>query len=388
MSSGSESNRKGVRDALFQTENKRGQEVASEHLRALVSLLLPWFDRHKRDLPWRRDKTPYTTWISEIMLQQTRVEAVKGYYLRFVRALPTAADLAACPEDRLMKLWEGLGYYSRVRNLQKAARIVVERYGGQLPADYAALRALPGIGDYTAGAIASIAFGLPVPAVDGNVLRVIARYADDDGNIDDPAVRKRVAASLRAVYPAKRCGDLTESLMELGATVCLPNGAPLCADCPLRSHCLALRNGTVSDLPVRKEKPPRRIERHTVLWITDGQGVALIRRAARGVLGGQWAPPTTEGALSEAEVRKLLCEADCRILTLTPQPNYIHVFTHIEWHNTVYLAVVQAIPSQWRRVTADELQREVALPAAFPMPHALKNGAAGVLEGVSKSENV
>jgi len=199
-----------------------------EELFLLPQLLLPWFQRNKRDLPWRRDREPYHVWLSEIMLQQTRVEAVKGYYARFLQALPTVDALANAPMEQLNKLWEGLGYYSRVRNLQKAAQAICEIHGGAFPTDYAAVRALPGIGDYTAGAICSICFGLPTPAVDGNVLRVWARVTADPSPIDKAAVKKHVSQQLAAVYPDGHCGDFTQSLMELGATVCLPNGSPRC----------------------------------------------------------------------------------------------------------------------------------------------------------------
>ena len=203
-------------------------------LRQLPDRLLPWFAENRRDLPWRRDREPYHIWVSEIMLQQTRVEAVRGYYARFLEALPTVADLAKAPDDGLGKLWEGLGYYSRMRNLRAAAQVVQEKWNGQIPRDYDAVRSLPGIGDYTAGAICSIAFDMPTPAVDGNVLRVLARVLADSRPVDLPAVRREAREALAAVYPEGRCGDFTQALMELGATVCLPNGAPLCDRCNIR----------------------------------------------------------------------------------------------------------------------------------------------------------
>ena len=208
-------------------------------LEQLPGLLLPWFAEHRRDLPWRRDREPYHVWLSEIMLQQTRVEAVRGYYLRFLERLPDIAALASAPEDVLLKLWEGLGYYSRVRNLQKAAQCVMEQHGGEFPQELPAIRALPGIGDYTAGAIASICFEAPTAAVDGNVLRVILRLTACADSPADVRVRRRIGEELSAVYPAGHCGDFTQALMELGATVCLPNGAPQCDACPLRALCEA-----------------------------------------------------------------------------------------------------------------------------------------------------
>ena len=218
-------------------------------LRQLPDRLLPWFAENRRDLPWRRDREPYHIWVSEIMLQQTRVEAVRGYYARFLEALPTVADLAKAPDDGLGKLWEGLGYYSRMRNLRAAAQVVQEKWNGQIPRDYDAVRSLPGIGDYTAGAICSIAFDMPTPAVDGNVLRVLARVLADSRPVDLPAVRREAREALAAVYPEGRCGDFTQALMELGATVCIPNGAPQCGRCPLADLCQARATGQWRDLP-------------------------------------------------------------------------------------------------------------------------------------------
>ncbi len=190
--------------------------------------LLEWYNEHKRDLPWRSDPTPYKVWLSEIMLQQTRVAAVIGYFNRMVEQCPTVAELAALDEDILMKLWQGLGYYSRARSLHRTAKIITEQYSGQFPADYSAILALPGVGEYTAGAICSIAFGMPVPAVDGNVLRVVARITGDNTDISTPAMKKRVTEALREVIPTKAAGTFNQALMELGATVCLPNGTPQC----------------------------------------------------------------------------------------------------------------------------------------------------------------
>ena len=223
-------------------------------LKHLPGALLPWYEENKRELPWRRDREPYHVWLSEIMLQQTRVEAVKGYYARFLAALPTVEALANCSDDALHKLWEGLGYYSRVRNLKKAAQVVVDQYSGVLPQEYESVLALPGIGEYTAGAICSIAYDLPTPAVDGNVLRVCSRLLDDPSPIDLPATKVRVRDALAAVYP-KEAGAFTQALMELGATVCGPNRKPDCKNCPCRDFCLGCRNGTAEALPV---KAPRK----------------------------------------------------------------------------------------------------------------------------------
>ena len=249
--------------------------------------LLNWFYANHRILPFRSDPTPYHVWLSEIMLQQTRVSAALPYYERFLAALPDIPALAACEEEKLHKLWEGLGYYSRVRNLQKAAKIVCEQYGGELPADYDALRALPGIGDYTAGAIASISFGLPVPAVDGNVLRVFSRLYNDDGLITDPKVKRAFTARVMEHQPPAAPGDYNQALMELGALVCVPNGAPLCEQCPLAHLCQARAAGTALSLPRKAAPKARRIEPVTLAVVRSPAGVLLQQRPEKGLLAGK-----------------------------------------------------------------------------------------------------
>ena len=251
----------------------------------LPALLLPWYADNARVLPWRESRDPYRVWVSEIMLQQTRVEAVMGYYARFLRALPTVEALAAADEDALFKLWEGLGYYSRARNLQRAAQKIVTEYGGVFPHDYERVRALPGVGPYTAGAICSICFDLPKAAVDGNVLRVTARYLGDDTPIDESAHKAKIAAQLEDVYPAGNCGTFTQSLMELGATVCTPR-SPKCASCPLRQHCRAFAQNTVDRLPVKTPKKEKRRVEKTVFLLWYGEELALVRREESGLLGG------------------------------------------------------------------------------------------------------
>ena len=261
----------------------------------ISSALLDWFYKNQRSLPFRTDPSPYHVWLSEIMLQQTRVSAALPYYQRFLAALPDIPALAACGEEKLHKLWEGLGYYSRVRNLQKAARIVCEQYGGQLPADYDALRALPGIGDYTAGAIASISFGIPVPAVDGNVLRVFSRLYNDPGIITEPAVKKAFTARVMEHQPPDAAGDYNQALMELGALVCVPNGAPLCEKCPLAAVCRARAAGTAPELPQKAAPKPRRMEPVTLALLESPAGFLLQQRPAKGLLAGLWQPVLWEG---------------------------------------------------------------------------------------------
>ena len=300
----------------------------------LPALLLDWFAEHARDLPWRQDREPYHVWLSEIMLQQTRVQAVLGYYARFLQALPDIPALAACPEDRLLKLWEGLGYYSRVRNLQKAAQVICKEYGGQFPEEYDAIRALPGVGEYTAGAVASICFEQPRAAVDGNVLRVITRLTGNDTPIESVAFRKAVAAGLEALYPAGRCGAFTQALMELGALVCVPNGAPLCEQCPLAGLCRAKAENRTGALPVKGAKKPRRTEKLTVLLLWCGDKLALCRRPDTGLLAGLWQLPNVSGDLN---VQQALAQAAAWGAEPTHPEQVVHrnhIFTHVEWEMT------------------------------------------------------
>lgn len=338
---------------------------ALEGLPRLAEPLLDWYDRNARTLPWRENPTPYRVWVSEIMLQQTRVEAVKGYYDRFLAALPTVADLAAVEDDVLLKLWEGLGYYSRARNLKRAAMQVLAEHGGKLPASYTALLALPGIGEYTAGAVASIAFGIPVPAVDGNVYRVISRLLMSYADTSVPTVK---AAFRRAVIPMlpNRPGDFNQALMELGATVCLPNAAPKCMVCPLRFHCAAHRAGCAEELPVKAIKKPRRIEERTILLVVAGEKVLLLRREAKGLLAGMYQPVNLEGALPPESAAEAVATLGGNALSVTPLRPAGHLFTHVEWRMTGYR--VECAPfavegGVW--AGADDLAGEHAIPSAF-----------------------
>jgi len=330
----------------------------------LPGALLPWYDKNARDLPWRRDVTPYRVWVSEIMLQQTRIEAAKGYFERFMLALPDVRTLAEAPEQTVLKLWEGLGYYSRARNLHKAAARIMEEYGGELPADAALLRALPGIGDYTAGAIASIAFGLPEPAVDGNVLRICARLTCCGESIGDAGVKNRFRDQLRRVYPAEGCGALTSAIMELGETVCTP-GTPDCSACPLSPFCEAYRTGTQTAYPVMPEKRPRRIQERTVLLLTHGDRAALRKRPDKGLLAGLWEFPNVEGKLTGEQAREKARAWGCAPGEAVPCGEAVHIFTHLEWHMTGYR--IECGTESPRFVWADSAARrdEYAVPTAF-----------------------
>ena len=291
--------------------------------------LLFWFGEHARKLPWREDPTPYHVWVSEIMLQQTRVAAVLGYYERFMNEVPTVEELAALPEERLMKLWQGLGYYNRARNLQKAARQIVERFGGVFPKRYKDIRSLAGVGDYTAGAIGSIAFGLPVPAVDGNVLRVVSRINGDDSDITLAATKERVCRELEKIIPVGEASRFNQGMMELGATVCLPNGAPLCEQCPAREFCRARLEERIDSLPVKAPKKARRVEERVVFLLFRERQVALRRRPDKGLLAGMWEFPNE---LAPAE--SCLREWGIDVLESCRGGTGKHIFSHIEWHMT------------------------------------------------------
>lgn len=331
---------------------------------SLPGAILPWYLENRRDLPWRRDREPYHVWLSEIMLQQTRVEAVKGYYTRFLEALPTIQALAEAEEELLHKLWEGLGYYSRVRNLKKAARQVVEGYGGEFPGEYEKVLGLPGVGEYTAGAICSIAFDLPTPAVDGNVLRVTARLTDNDTPIDLPARKMAVRQALEAVYPAQ-AGDFTQALMELGATLCGPNRKPECGRCPCQAFCRGFQNGTAERLPVKSPKRERRVEDKTVFILSCGGRFALEKRPEQGLLAGLWQFPNCPGRLETGDALAQVEEMGLRPREILRQVERKHIFTHIQWQmRGVYIEVAEPAGSFcWR--TEEEIDREAALPTAF-----------------------
>ena len=332
---------------------------------AIIAPLLEWYDQGHRNLPWRAHPTPYRVWVSEIMLQQTRVEVVLGYFDRWMQALPNIPSLAAADEAVYMKLWEGLGYYSRVRNLHRAAVVLCEKYSGALPADYKELLSLPGVGEYTAGAIASIAFGLSVPAVDGNVLRVAARLDNADTPITDAAYKKQTRERFAALMPADRPGDFNQALMELGATVCLPNGTPQCSACPVQHLCLGYHHGNAAMLPIRAAKKPRRIENRTVLLARWGTLVGISRRPETGLLAGLWELPALEGHPSPDETRAALAARGWQVekfLSLRPAK---HIFTHVEWRMNGYYIELAAPPEGLIFVSPTSLRTEYALPSAF-----------------------
>ena len=333
--------------------------------------LLAWYDAGRRVLPWREEPTPYRVWVSEIMLQQTRVEAVKPYFERFMKALPDTKALSEVPEETLLKLWEGLGYYNRARNLQKAAIQIENQYGGVIPSEYDTLLTLSGIGRYTAGAIASIAYGRKVPAVDGNVLRVIARVSADEGDVLTEQVKRRIEQMLTEIMPADRAGDFNQALMELGAMVCIPNGEPKCEVCPWHSFCEARIQGKIAELPKKTPKKARTIEEKTILVIRDENKVALRKRPTKGLLAGMYEFPWIAGHKNKEEVVDYLKEIGLQTLRIQPLPEAKHIFTHKEWHMVGYvvrvdeLARAEGNAQDLLFVETKETEEKFPIPSAF-----------------------
>lgn len=339
--------------------------------KAVVPYLLDWFDYNARILAWRENPKPYYVWVSEIMLQQTRVEAVKGYFDRFITALPDIKALAEVDEDKLLKLWEGLGYYNRVRNLQKAARQIINNYHGAMPSEYEQLLKLPGIGEYTAGAIASIAFGIPVPAVDGNVLRVTKRIARSFDDITKDSTKKELWQDLMRIMPNDRPGDFNQSLMELGATVCLPNGKPLCEQCPVMHLCKAFHEDKVMQIPVKPMKKERRKEERTILLIEYQDRFIIHKRNSKGLLSGLWELPGLEEKLKTEAVRESLLEYGITPTKITSMGEAKHIFSHVEWHMTGYHILISGYDTVklsekgfvW--VDRSEINERYSIPSAF-----------------------
>lgn len=338
-------------------------------LGALVEPLCLWYEKNKRSMPWREDATPYHVWLSEIMLQQTRIEAAKAYYIRFTERLPDVQALADVPEEELMKLWEGLGYYNRARNLQKAAKLLVERYDGCLPASYDLLLELPGIGNYTAGAIASIAYGLPAPAVDGNVLRVAMRYLNCDDDIMKQSVRRQMEKAIMAVIPKEMPGEFNQALMELGEVICLPNGKPLCESCPLADTCQGHAAGREMELPVKPEKKSRRIEKKTILILEWKGRLGIKKRPENGLLAGLWEFPAMDGFQTISQLQKYLQEQGVTEAKVKRLQGGKHIFSHVEWHMRGYRIELTQEPqdfvSELVWLEKEQLKNEYAIPVAF-----------------------
>ena len=343
--------------------------LGSPELKEAAGPLVEWFRENRRDLPWRRRMNAYRVWISEIMLQQTRVEAVKPYYERFLEELPDVKALAEVPEERLLKLWEGMGYYNRARNLNAAAVQIMEEFGGRFPDRYEEIRSLKGIGSYTAGAIASFVYNIPKPAVDGNVFRVVTRLLADPDDITKASTRTKIEALLEEVIPRDAAGDFNQSLIELGAIVCLPNGEPKCAECPVRHLCRSFAEGTQMEYPVKKKAKERRIEKRTVFLFCDGGAVAIRKRKSTGLLAGMYEFPNVEGHLKRQEAidyARSLGLAPVRVKKLESAK---HIFSHVEWHMTGYEILVDELEKEMKDnvifAGRDELEEKYPMPSAF-----------------------
>lgn len=336
-----------------------------ERIQSCISPLLKWFIQNRRMFPWRQDKDPYHVWVSEIMLQQTRIEAAKEYYIRFMKELPDVQSLCDVSQEKLLKLWEGLGYYSRAKNLHKAAKAIVEQYSGHFPDHYRDLLKLSGIGEYTAGAIASICFGEKVPAVDGNVLRVLSRILGSDKNVLLPEVKKEMTALLCAVMP-EEAGDFNEALMELGETVCLPNGAPDCDHCPLQKFCIAYEKDLTKELPVRIKKQTRTTEYMTVLLIVSSQGhIALEKRTEKGLLSGMYQLPNLSGRAEIDSIAVILEQWHLKVLSIEELGEAKHIFTHKEWRMKGVRVVTENESECFLWASKEDLHEKYPLPTAF-----------------------
>lgn len=344
-------------------EDKIGEETY------LAETVVEWYRANKRELPWRKEPDAYRVWVSEIMLQQTRVEAVKSYYERFLRELPTVKDLAEAEEDKLLKLWEGLGYYNRARNMQKAARQIMIDCHGVFPDTYEEILSLKGIGNYTAGAISAFAYGLPKPAVDGNVLRVISRLTGSREDIAKQSVRKRVEDMLEPIIPKNAASDFNQGLIELGAIVCVPNGEPKCGECPLSCFCEARRQGTVSEIPVKSRGKARRIEERTVFLFKDGKKLAIRKRPPKGLLASLYEFPNVQGSMSMEEAVAYSKGIGLMPVRMKALGNAKHIFSHIEWHMTGYEIIVDELERTNEKgflfIRAEEIGEEYPVPSAF-----------------------
>jgi A/G-specific adenine glycosylase len=338
-------------------------------LEEIVKPLLMWYDGHARVLPWREQVTPYRVWVSEIMLQQTRVEAVKPFYERFMDRLPDIQALAECPDDALLKLWEGLGYYNRVKNMKKAAQILMDEYQGEMPDTPEKIRSLPGIGPYTAGAVLSIAYGKRIPAVDGNVLRVFSRVLWKEEDITRQSVKKQIEEQIFRIMPEDRPGDFNQALMELGATVCVPNGPAKCSECPLKDYCIACQKGRENELPKKAPKKERRMEEKTVLVIQDGERAAIKKRPEKGLLSGVYELPNLPGHLSEEEVLAYMREQGFDPVRIQSLGKAKHIFSHVEWRMIGYRVQVAFLEGKnvqdFLFVEPKRTEEEFPIPAAF-----------------------
>lgn len=335
-----------------------------ERLEKIVKPLLNWYQKNKRELPWREEKNPYHIWLSEIMLQQTRIEAVKSYYARFLKEVPTILELANIEEEKLLKLWEGLGYYNRARNLKKAAKMIIKEYEGNMPNYYEELIKLPGIGEYTAGAIASIAFDEKIPAVDGNVLRVISRVIGNRENVLSKEVKKEITNQLIKVIPDE-AGNFNESLMELGEVICLPNGQPFCEKCPIQKFCYAYQKNLTSQIPVREKIINRKKEHRTVLLFRKEEKIAIQKRPQKGLLANMYEFPNLEGKKKKEDILEQIDKWGIKTRRIQKKGQASHIFSHIEWNMIIYEIIVEKESDCLLWVNKKELEQSYPMPTAF-----------------------
>lgn len=299
--------------------------------------LLKWFDENQRQMPWRETKNPYYIWLSEVMLQQTQVNTVRPYYNAFIERFPTIEALSTTNEEDVLKYWEGLGYYSRVRNFHEAVKEVHNKYNGKVPDDPESFQSLKGVGPYTNAAVMSIVHNHPLPAVDGNVLRVWSRLTCNDADIAQPKTKKLFEKELQPFVDTKS-GDFNQAMMELGATICTPK-KPICILCPVQKHCEAFAEGVVSELPVKKKKIKKKTIDYDVLYITNREGQILIRKRDTKLLNGMWEFPMFE---QDTSIDAIEDELDA-VITIENEPviQTKHVFTHMTWNMKVYKAYMQ-----------------------------------------------
>lgn len=340
-------------------------EIEEELMKKMRKPIIEWYQKNKRELPWRKEKNPYYIWLSEIMLQQTRIEAVKQYYERFLKQLPTIQDLAEVEEEKLLKLWEGLGYYNRARNLKKAVQVIQEKYSGQMPRHYQELIELPGIGEYTAGAISSIAFDEPVPAVDGNVLRVVSRLVGSKKDILDSRTKKEFTQKLKEIMPKQQSGDFNEGLMELGELICIPNGEPLCEKCPLQEICIAKNENLTKLIPVRKQKIKRRKEEKTVFLLEFEGKVAIRKRGETGLLANMYEFPNIDKKITKKEVENILRNWCLTANSIEKIGTHQHIFSHIEWDMIGYKTQVDSMNKEFIWIKKEEILKKYPIPGAF-----------------------
>lgn len=335
------------------------------NLKKIAEPIVEWYQNEEKNLPWKQDKEPYHIWISEIMLQQTRIEAVKKYYERFIKELPTVNDLANVDDEKLLKLWEGLGYYSRARNLKKAANIIVQEHNGIVPKEYEQLIKLPGIGEYTAGAIASISSNEKVTAVDGNVLRVISRIIGSRENVLLLETKKKITEIVQEILP-EESGDFNEGIMEIGEKICLPNGIPLCEKCPIKQFCYARENNVIAEIPVRVKNTKRKIENKTVFVIkTKDSKIAIRKRSDKGLLASLYELPNVDEILEEKAIERLIKDWNLKLIKIKQGKDKKHIFTHIEWHMKHYEITVENENSEFIWISQKQLNKEYPLPTAF-----------------------